>query len=116
MTTVRTPGEAATDPSRGLTEDEVRARKQAGLVNVTPRSQSRSYSAIVRSNVLTRFNAILGSLLAVIIVIGPLKDGLFGIVLVVNCAIGIVQEVRAKRTLDRLTLLNASSARVLRDG
>ena len=52
-----------------------------------------------------RFNAILGTLLAVILVVGPPQDTLFGVVLVTNTMIGIVQEVRAKRSLDRLALL-----------
>ena len=64
----------------------------------------------------TRFNAILGTMLAVIIVVGPIQDATFGVVLVANALIGIVQEVKAKRTLDALAVLNAPRARVLRDG
>ena len=64
----------------------------------------------------TRFNAILGTMLAVILVVGPIQDATFGVVLVANTLIGIVQEVRAKRTLDALAVLNAPRARVLRDG
>ena len=64
----------------------------------------------------TRFNAILGSLFVVVIVVGPVQDGLFGVVLAVNTVIGIVQELRAKRTLDRLAMLTAPSAHVVRDG
>ena len=70
----------------------------------------------MRANVFTRFNAILGAMLAIILVVGPLQDALFGIVLIANAGIGIVQELRAKRTLDRLTLLTAPKARVVRDG
>ncbi len=77
---------------------------------------SRSYADIVRSNVLTLFNAILGVLLAVVVVLGDYRDGLFGGVMVANIAIGIVQEVRAKRALDRLALLVAPHARTWRDG
>ncbi len=64
----------------------------------------------------TRFNAILGAMLAVILVVGPIQDATFGIVLVANALIGIVQELRAKRTLDRLAVLNTPNARVVRDG
>ena len=53
---------------------------------------------------------------AIIVVVGPVQDALFGFVLVANALIGIVQELRAKRTLDRLTLLTAPKARVVRDG
>jgi cation-transporting ATPase E len=77
---------------------------------------SRTYTDIVRANVLTRFNAILGALLAVILVVGPLQDALFGVVLVANACIGIVQEVRAKRSLDRLAVVTAPTARVIRAG
>jgi hypothetical protein len=70
----------------------------------------------VRANVLTRFNAILGTLLAVVLLIGAYRDALFGIVLVSNALIGIVQEVRAKHTLDRLTVLSAPRATVIRTG
>jgi cation-transporting ATPase E len=70
----------------------------------------------VRANVFTRFNALLGGLLVVILIVGPIQDALFGFVLIVNTAIGIIQEVRARRTLDRLALLNEPRARVVRDG
>ena len=66
----------------------------------------------MRANVFTRFNAILGAMLAVILVVGPIQDGTFGLVLVANSLIGIVQEMRAKRTLDQLAVLSAPRARV----
>ena len=100
----------------GLTEQEVRERQADGRTNRAPESTSRSFVEIVRANVFTRFNAILGTLLAVILVVGPINDALFGLVLVSNTAIGIIQEVRAKRTLDRLAVLNAPRATVVRDG
>ena len=87
-----------------------------GRVNRAPDGTSRSLWQIVRANVLTRFNAILGTLLVVILTVGPLQDALFGIVLVTNTAIGIYQEWRAKRTLDRLTLLSAPVITVVREG
>ncbi|MDP8976535.1 MAG: HAD-IC family P-type ATPase [Actinomycetota bacterium] len=99
----------------GLSADQVLDRVARGLVNV-PDRPSRTLSQIVRANVLTRFNAILGALLLVILVVGPLLDALFGIVVVSNTAIGIVQEWRAKRSLDRLALLTAPVAHAIRDG
>src|SRR5215472_11895506 len=69
-----------------------------------------------RGNELTRFNAILLGLFVIILIVGPVQDGLFGLVLVANSGIGILQELRAKRTLDRLSVLNAPSARAVRDG
>ncbi|MBN2839475.1 MAG: HAD-IC family P-type ATPase, partial [Coriobacteriia bacterium] len=71
---------------------------------------------IIRENVLTWFNLILGILWLLTILFGSWRDALFGMVLVTNSAIGIVQEIRAKRTLDRLSLLSAPRARVIRDG
>jgi cation-transporting ATPase E len=100
----------------GLDAAAVAQRVAAGQVNEVPNPTSRSVAQIVRANVLTRFNFILGGLLAVILVVGPLQDALFGVVLVANTAIGIVQELRAKRSLDRLALLNAPHARVVRAG
>ena len=101
---------------RGLTDAEVAERIEGGRVNRAPGGTSRSLSAIVRANVFTRFNAILGALLVVILTIGPLQDALFGVVLVTNTGIGIYQEWRAKRTLDRLSLLTAPAVAVARSG
>ncbi len=115
-------GEAATATAAeaplatGLTASEVADRRARGLVNVTSASTKRTVAGIVRANVVTRFNAILGSLLVVVLAIGDYRDALFGIVLVSNALVGIVQELRAKRTLDRLELVATPKATVVRDG
>ncbi|MGF1425229.1 HAD-IC family P-type ATPase [Kitasatospora sp. LaBMicrA B282] len=109
--TAPAPGGAA-----GLTTAEVAERVANGLVNDVPVRSSRSVGEIVRTNVFTRFNAIIGVLFAVILVVGPIQDGLFGLVIVANTAIGIIQEVRAKRTLDSLALIGEARPRVRRDG
>ncbi len=103
-------------PPTGLSAAEVASRVERGLVNDTGERTSRTFAEIVRANVFTRFNALLGSLFVVILIVGHVQDSLFGIVLVTNALIGIVQEVRAKRTLDHLAVLNAPRARVVRDG
>jgi len=104
-------------PEGGLTRDEVRQRVDAGLVNRVAEQPSRTTKEIIRANVVTRFNIILGALLLVVlIVLGEPRDALFGIVLVSNSAIGIVQELRAKRTLDRLQVVAAPRVRVIRSG
>jgi cation-transporting P-type ATPase E len=113
---VAEPATAAVAARRGLSGAEVADRVARGLVNDVPSAPTRTIGQIVRSNVLTRFNLLLGSLLAVILVVGPLQDALFGLVIVANTVVGIVQEVRAKRTLDRLEVVNAPRARVVRDG
>ncbi len=104
------------DGYAGLTSSEVDARVARGEVNQLAERTSRSLGEIFRANVLTRFNAILGALFVLVMTTGSLADGLFGVVLVLNSAIGIVQEYLAKRKLDRLALLNAPTARVVRDG
>ena len=100
----------------GLTSAEVAQRVAAGRVNVVEGTNTRTWGQIIKANVVTRFNMILGILLAVILVVGPINDALFGFVLAVNIVIGIVQEVRSKATLDRLAVLNAPKAEVIRDG
>ncbi|RJP35600.1 MAG: HAD family hydrolase [Actinobacteria bacterium] len=101
---------------RGLGAAEVSERVAQGKTNRVKDETSRSLASIIRANVFNRFNAILGVLAIIVIVIGPIRDALFGMVLVFNTLIGIVQELRAKRTLDRLSLLSAPRARVMRDG
>ncbi|WP_431683973.1 HAD-IC family P-type ATPase [Kitasatospora sp. KL5] len=100
----------------GLTAAEVAERVARGQVNDVPVRSSRSVREIVRANVFTRFNAIIGVMFAIILVVGPIQDGLFGLVIVANTAIGIVQELRAKRTLDSLALIGEARPQVRRDG
>lgn len=107
---------AGVDPARGLTAEQVRQRVAAGQSNDVPARASRSVGEIIRANVFTRFNAIIGVLFAIILVIGPIQDGLFGVIIVINTLIGIVQEVRAKRTLERLAIVGEAKPTVRRDG
>ncbi len=101
---------------QGLTASEVAERRADGRTNDVPNPTSRTVAQIVRANVFTPFNALLGVLLVVIIAIGEYRDALFGIVLVANAAIGIIQELRAKKSLDRLAVLNQPTSLVRRDG
>jgi cation-transporting P-type ATPase E len=110
------PRAGQVDPGLGLSEEEVRARVEAGQVNGVRPTTGRTVPEILRANVLTRFNAILGSLFVVVAIVGPLQDGLFGIVLVVNTAIGVFQELRSKHVLDNLAILTAPRCRVIRAG
>jgi cation-transporting ATPase E len=100
----------------GLTDAEVRDRVERGQSNDVPNAPTRTVGQILRANVLTRFNFLLGSLLAVILWVGPIQDALFGLVILSNTAVGVIQELRAKRTLERLALIGAPTARVVRDG
>ena len=108
--------ETLLDASVGLSEGQVRERVRAGKANGVQPTTGRTVGQIVRANVLTRFNAILGSLFIVAVVVGPPQDALFGIVLVANTAIGIFQEIRSKRALDRLAVLAAPRCHVVRSG
>ena len=103
-------------PTQGLTSAEVQERRAAGQVNEVPDRTSRTYADIIRGNVLTRFNAIISVLAAVILVFGDPIDALFAVVMVLNTTIGIVQEARAKQTLDRLKVLIAPTTTAIRDG
>ena len=87
-----------------------------GQVNATEERTSRTLGEILHANVLTRFNALLTALAVVTLTTGRYQDVAFFGVVVANALIGIVQETRAKRTLDRLVVLNAPTARVRRDG
>lgn len=107
------PGAVGT---RGLTTAEVAERVARGEVNDVPVRSSRSFGEIVRANVFTRFNAIIGVLFLIILAVGPIQDGLFGFVIVANTAIGIVQEWRAKQTLDSLAVIGEAKPTVRRDG
>lgn len=100
----------------GLNPAEVARRHRLGLGNPMPERSSRSLGQILRSNLLTLFNFILGGCLVVVLIAGDWRDALFGGVVVVNAVIGVIQEYRAKRTLDRLALLSDPTARVLRGG
>lgn len=105
-----------TGPFDGLSTVEVASRVAAGHTNVVSTKSGRTLAQIVRANVLTRFNATLGSLFVVIVFVGPPQDGLFGVVLLLNTTVGVVQELRARRVLNRLEVLNAPSAHVMRQG
>ncbi|MER7581967.1 HAD-IC family P-type ATPase [Kitasatospora sp. NPDC097691] len=100
----------------GLTGAEVAERVAKGQVNDVPARSSRSTGEIVRANVFTRFNAIIGVMFGIILIVGPIQDGLFGLVIVANTAIGIIQELRAKKTLDSLALIGEARPQVRRDG
>ncbi|MCK8614361.1 HAD-IC family P-type ATPase [Gordonia sp. C13] len=100
----------------GLSAAEVAQRVAEGKVNSMPDRSGRSVADIVRANVFTRINAILGVLFAIVAFTGSLINGLFGLLIIANSTIGIVQEIRAKRTLDKLAIVGQTRPRVRRDG
>lgn len=107
---------AAPPPETGLSAREVAERVSSGRTNDVPVRASRTVGQIIRGNVFTRINAMIAVLFTIIAVIGPVQDGLFAMVICVNTLIGIVQELRAKHTLDKLAIVNAARPRVVRDG
>ena len=100
----------------GLTQEQVEAQKDAGLINTAVRSSARSVSTIVKENLFTYFNLVFLILAALVVAAGSLRSLTFLPVVIVNTLIGIVQELRAKKELDKLTLLNAPRAMVVREG
>ncbi|MBK3645199.1 HAD-IC family P-type ATPase [Streptomyces sp. MBT33] len=111
---VHPPGRPAA--ARGLTAAEVAERVSRGQVNDVPVRSSRSIGEIVRANVFTRFNAIIGVLWLIMLFVAPFQDSLFGYVILANTGIGIIQEWRAKRTLDSLAVIGEARPTVRRDG
>ncbi|MGB3477175.1 MAG: cation-translocating P-type ATPase [Mycobacterium sp.] len=105
MTTARTPG---------LTDAQVAQRVTQGQTNDIPARAARSVPEIIRDNVFTRINAILGVLLAIVLTTGSLINGLFGLLIVFNSVIGMVQEIRAKQTLDKLAIVGQAKPLVRR--
>ncbi|MFE7618860.1 cation-translocating P-type ATPase [Streptomyces sp. NPDC057496] len=108
------PGPAVN--TRGLTAAEVAERIARGEVNDVPVRSSRSLREIVRANVFTRFNLIIGVLWVIMLFVAPIQDSLFGFVIVANTGIGIIQEWRAKKTLDSLAVIGEAKPTVRRDG
>ncbi|AZQ35575.1 cation-translocating P-type ATPase [Streptomyces cyaneochromogenes] len=115
---IDTPVHSARAPvaTGGLTAAEVAERVARGEVNDVPVRSSRSMTDIVRANVFTRFNAIIGVLWLIMLCVAPIQDSLFGFVILANTGIGIIQEWRAKKTLDSLAVIGEARPTVRRDG
>ncbi|MGI6031947.1 MAG: HAD-IC family P-type ATPase [Coriobacteriales bacterium] len=110
-------GNTGTDTRvQGLSSAEVAARVAAGKVNVNADVKTRTIAQIVRDNVCTLFNLVNIVLAAAIFWTGSYRNLLFMVIIICNIAIGIFQEVRSKLTIDRLSVLTATRAHVLRDG
>jgi cation-transporting P-type ATPase E len=113
-----TAGDAATSTllENGLTDAQVRERIERGEVNHAPTANARSLSNIISKNTFTWFNGLIGSLWVIMLLVAPIQDSLFGFVIVANTLIGIVQEYRAARTLEKLAVLGEAKPVVRRDG
>jgi cation-transporting ATPase E len=100
----------------GLTEGEVQERIKKGQVNILPKAPSRTIGQIIKANLFTLFNAINAVLAVIVITAGSPKNALFAGVILSNTLLGIIQELRAKATLEKLSVLNMSKVKVIRDG
>ncbi|MGE0215293.1 cation-translocating P-type ATPase [Mycolicibacterium sp.] len=98
----------------GLSDTEVAQRVAEGKTNDVPTRAARSVSEIIRGNVFTRINAILGVLLIIVLATGSVINGAFGLLIIANSAIGIIQELRAKQTLDKLAIVGQAKPLVRR--
>ncbi|MEZ5117940.1 MAG: HAD-IC family P-type ATPase [Candidatus Nanopelagicales bacterium] len=104
------------DPRVGLTAAQVAERIARGQTNDAPDPRSRSLGDIVRTNTFTWFNGLIGTLWVLMMLVAPWQDALFGIVVVANTGIGIVQEYRAARALAKLSVIGEAKPVVRRDG
>ncbi|HET9891339.1 MAG TPA: cation-translocating P-type ATPase [Mycobacterium sp.] len=98
----------------GLTDAEVAQRVADGKSNAVRERATRSIPDIVRANVFTRINAILGVLLLIVLATGSLINGMFGLLIIANSVVGMVQEIRAKQTLDKLAIVGQAKPLVRR--
>ncbi|OBH63869.1 cation-translocating P-type ATPase [Mycobacterium sp. E2479] len=98
----------------GLTDAEVAQRVADGKSNAMRQRATRSITEIVRANVFTRINAILGVLLLIVVATGSVINGMFGLLIIANSVVGMVQEIRAKQTLDRLAIVGQAKPLVRR--
>ena len=101
---------------KGLSDSEVKERIASGLINRQVANQSQSSKAIIRNNVFTFFNLINLILFVALIMVGSFKNGFFMGVVIINTAIGIYQQLKAKKELDQLRLLGTSKVAVIRNG
>ena len=104
------------DIGNGLTSEQVREYREKGLTNEAVAPPSKDVREIILSNAFTYFNLIFAIIAVLLIVVGSFRDLTFLPIIIANTLIGIVQEIRAKKTLDELSVLNAPKARVIRDG
>lgn len=102
--------------NEGLTSDEVRRRVSEGLINKSVGNQSKTVGQIIAGNLFTYFNLVFAIFAGLLIMVGSYINMTFLPVVVINTLIGIVQEIRAKKVLDRLNLITAPKTKVIRDG
>lgn len=103
-------------PEEGLKEEQIKKRTEAGLVNVSTIKNKKSIGGIFAKNIFTFFNMICLAVAIGLIAVGAYADMTFMVIVILNTTIGIVQEIRAKKTMDKLSLTNSNFTKVIRDG
>ena len=101
---------------QGLTNEEVRLQEELGNINIVPDKASKTIKQIIKDNVFTYFNAIFMVLAILVIITGSFRNLTFLPVVILNAVMGIIQQVKAKSVLDKLTLLAVSECGVIRNG
>ena len=104
------------DPAEGLSPQEIKLRQSNGLSNIMPPSNTKSEGQIIKENVLTFFNLIFLVLALCLCLVGSFKNLMFLLVAAANTVVGSFQEIRAKRAVDKLTLVAAGTAKAIRSG
>lgn len=105
-----------TDINKGLTREEVQNRIAQGMTNISVGNQSKTIGQIIAGNIFTYFNFVFAIFAAMLILVGSYFDMTFLPIIIINTLIGIIQEIRSKKVLDKLTVVNAPKTRVIRDG
>ncbi|MGI6006289.1 MAG: cation-translocating P-type ATPase [Ruminococcus sp.] len=103
-------------PETGLTSAQVKERVQSGYANTPVDPPSKTIKEIILGNLLTYFNLVFAVIAVLLILVGSFRDLTFLPIIICNTLIGIIQEIRSKKTLDKLSVLNAPKANVIRDG
>ena len=106
----------APDFQRGLCAEQVAQRKNQGLTNKVERSVGKSYTAIFLGNIFTFFNMLGLSIMVLMFILGSFSNLFFSVVILANTGIGIIQEIKAKKSIEKLSIMSAPTAKVVRDG
>ncbi len=104
------------DPNFGLKAEQIQSRVEEGLTNSEEVTTSKSYKKIFFKNIFTFFNMICFVVALALISVGSFKNLTFLIIVIINTLIGIIQEIKAKKTMDKLSLTNSNFTKVIREG
>ena len=104
------------DKNVGLTYEQVSARGEQGLTNVVEDKNTKTYKKILFTNIFTFFNLLCITVAVALIAVGKVTDCFFMLIVFANTAIGIIQEIRAKKTIEKISLVNSPTSKVIREG